>query len=744
MGLVLLLGGTAGLYSSWQDARQYVQALQQEKAGGAAQRIQGFVTDIERQLAWTQAGLGQLDDATTEARRVELLKLLRQAPAITDARWLDSAGIERLRVSRIAVDDSQTDRDRSREPEFTESRNGRIHRGPVVFRDDTEPYMSIASGSAGNAGTLLVDVNLKFVRDVVSTLRTGRTGVAYVVDSQGALIAHPDLTLVLQKTLLGGLAQVREALDNARSGLASSTMAVNLAGEPVIATSAPIPGPGWLVIIEAHRDEVFAALYQRAYWLIGLLLLALVFAALAGTYMARRLTRPIQTLQASAERIGAGDLSHRVHLQTGDELEQLGQRLNQMAENLASIYATLENRVADRTRSLAQANEAKTRFLATASHDLRQPIHAIAMYIDQLRSSVTDSSQRALVQRIDSSLLAFQNLLQSLLDVSRLDAQVVRIREEPIAIRDLLLRLAERFAAPAAAKGLRLRVRAGHWVITSDPVQLERIITNLLSNAVRHTATGGVLLACRQRGGRAQLLVIDSGCGIAPEHLPQVFDEFFQVRATAGEPDTGLGLGLAIVRRLVDLMGYEIQIDSRVDRGTQVCILLGPIESTQAVEANAALQSSPLWSGAPSTSVSVSASNSASASPNTNPQPDPLQGRLVLVLDDDPAIRDATGRQLEGWGMRVEMAASISEARTRLAQNVAFDLAIIDCSLASADDGLEFAWALSGLSPCKVILVSGQASPPPSTDRSPALPWLAKPVRPARLRALLDAQLRGP
>src|SRR5262249_50478578 len=206
----LVASGAVGLYFAYQENKSDLLALQREKAAGAASRIEAYVQEIEHQLGWMR--LPQLGGASLEQRRIDFLKLLRQVPAITDLSHLDKAGVEQLRVSRLGMDVAGSREDFSRDPKFTEARASKTWFSPVYFRKETEPYMTIAvAGTSDEAGVTVAEVNLKFIWDVISRIKIGEKGLAYAVDSRGRLIAHPDISLVLQKLDLSALPQVKAA-----------------------------------------------------------------------------------------------------------------------------------------------------------------------------------------------------------------------------------------------------------------------------------------------------------------------------------------------------------------------------------------------------------------------------------------------------------------------------------------------------------------------------------------------------
>jgi hypothetical protein len=238
VSVALLASGLTSLYFSYRENQQHLIALQHEKALAAANRIEDFISDIENQLSWTalpQVGTGA---DPLEQRRYEYQKLQRQSEAITETAWIDASGREQLRVNRLAMNVIGSGMDFTKDPKFVGARAGKTWYSPVYFRKETEPYMTISRPAGGRGGGVTVaEVNLKFVWEVVSRIQVGKAGVAYVVNSEGALIAHPDISLVLQKTDLLKLAHVAAA---ARGEAEGAPVARNLKGEEVLTAHAGI------------------------------------------------------------------------------------------------------------------------------------------------------------------------------------------------------------------------------------------------------------------------------------------------------------------------------------------------------------------------------------------------------------------------------------------------------------------------------------------------------------------------
>ena len=351
----LLASGAISVYFSYQENKSALSDLQHEKALAAASRIEQYVRQIERQLAY--AALPQLGASDVELRRIEFLKLLRQAPEVTDVAQIDATGHEQIAVSRLGMDVVGSGKDRSQEPAFRDAKRGKSWFGPVYFRKETEPYMTIAIRPGGETGPVTVaDVNLKFIWDVVSRIKIGDKGKAYVVDGNGFLVADPDIGLVLRKTDLSRLPHVQRALGEQKPDQA--TVSTDLAGTQVLTSVASIEPLGWRVFVEQPVAEVYGKL-DAAIVRTGLLLLAgLVISALAALALARSMVRPISVLDEGARRIGAGDLDQRIDVRTGDELEGLADQFNRMTGKLRESYAGLERKVEERTRGAQELTRA--------------------------------------------------------------------------------------------------------------------------------------------------------------------------------------------------------------------------------------------------------------------------------------------------------------------------------------------------------------------------------------------------
>ena len=715
----LLASGAVSLYFSYRETRAAVAALQHEKAVGAAVRIQQFLDEIRRQIEWVdQPRMDGYD--SIERRHLGFIRLLHQAPAVSDVTWLNANGREQLAVSRSVIDRLHSGIDRSATPAFQATRSARVYFSPVYFRQETEPYLSLALASAHrDGGVITAEVNLKFVWDVMAQVRIGMTGHAYVVDRQGQLISHPDISLVLQRTDVSMLPQVRAAFAPAvrATSAAEPGAARGRNGEAVLVASAPIDPVGWAVLVEQPTSEAYAPLYASLWHMVLLWFLGLALALGASLALARRMVRPIQALQAGAARLGAGRLDERIAVGTRDELAMLADEFNRMGARLRESYADLERKVEERTRELAAANQAKSRFLAAASHDLRQPLHALGLFVAQLRNRAVDPVTRRIAVQTETAVETLQELFDAVLDASRLDAGAITPQLTTFALGGLLERLVASFAPAANHKALNLRRVPTRLAVRADAVLVERILINLLSNAVRYTERGGIVVGCRRRAGRVRIEVWDSGIGIPPAQHDAVFQEFYQIDNPERDRQRGLGLGLAIAARLAHLLESRIELASRPGKGSVFAFELPRAE----ISANSAADGAV---GAVS---------------------DHLYGASIWVVDDDPLVRDVMDTLLAQWGCKTTIAACGDDAVAALARDERTPDAILcDYRLPGSETGIETIRRLRRACETQIpaVLITGDTAPDRINEaKQCGLPLLQKPVRPAKLRAMLERLL---
>ncbi|CAN7190237.1 ATP-binding protein [Variovorax paradoxus] len=485
------------------------------------------------------------------------------------------------------------------------------------------------------------------------------------------------------------------------------------------------------VMVEMSLDAVQDA--RRSVWLNVVLVLAisLVGVGLAGWWAARRISEPIRALGRAVDRLGAGE-DASVAIEGTSEIRHLQHGFNQAARALAESHRLLQSRISEATAELARKNQqlevasqAKTRLLAAASHDLRQPLHALTLFSDGLANGETDPLRLQRIGHIRECVDSLDRLFSELLNLSQLDAGVLQPQWADFPLDRLFDEISRNFRPVAEQQGLRLVARKTELWVRCDYVMLSRILNNLVSNSLRHTLEGGVLIGARRRGKGVRIDVVDTGVGIAPQHQARVFEEFYQVEATGRQAPRGargMGLGLATVQRLAELLNTRVDLTSKPHKGTCVRVLVR--------SAPAALP--------PPAAAPAAGGGEEEAS---------LANLRILVIDDERTILEGLTVVLTHWGAEVLAAQTRAEALA-LADTWAQppDVVVSDLLLQGGDNGLDVIAALErhprGIGPGTArLLVTGETKPDRLREvASAGIAVLYKPVSPRVLRQAIQAQ----
>ncbi len=756
VGSILVLTAAVVVWEAWRENESRAGLLLAERARSTATRIQEHLAGIEAQvssvanLPWVAAKLGR-DDRVFEYQRLQ-----RVIPSLAELVAVDGVGKELVRVSRTGATVIASGRDVSNELSISSAEAMSIDEtmppryGSAIFRDGIDPYawVVVREKPVGYTAAL---VNMKFISDFVAEMKFGESGRAFVVDGSGHVIAHPDIRLLLRKLNVAQFPDVARAV----STTADSAVSVGRSfdGGLAVFVSSKIGKTGWHAVVEQSREEMLAPVLAAAYRAVLFALIGLVCALALALFLARHLTRPILQLRAAVAQIGAGNFETRANVNTGDELQGLAEEFNRMAEQLKTSYAELEARVKERTQELStasdrisaqsqqvellnatltenlkelglkkeqadNANAAKTRFLASASHDLRQPMHAISLLVGILHDRIQYPEVRLLVDKVQMSVRAMENLFDSLLDISKLDAGIVKPNFDKIEIGGQLRLIDLNYTPLAMQKGVELRIVHSRAIVNTDAVLIERIISNLVSNAIRYTARGRILVGCRRHGPSLQLLVFDTGIGIAPEYLDNIFEEFFQVANPESDRSKGLGLGLSIVKRSADLMGHRLIVKSQPGRGSTFGIELPFVG---------------MASGEPPLPLPESIASNR------------LRSAFLVVIDDDKENLFAIEALCTQWGCRVVSACSAAQAIEKLTDHLRQpDLIISDFRLRDRLTGAAAVEQIRTYADALIpaIIVTGDLAGGDASRISLELVTvLGKPVNPNTLRTTADALL---
>ena len=571
-----------------QDAAE----LQAEIASVTADRTRAFVRRKIERFSDVAAAVSLYDLGSKEQQLLVSL-LVRKDGSFTDASIIDARGMEVLKVSDRRVYFSSDLADQSKSAKFNKAIKGENYISRVYTSDKSQPFVTLAIPLWGTAqsivGVMSAEADLSFLWEAIGEIRFGTAGYAYLIDQHGNLIAHKDPQLVLQKMNLRETGGVEKFLRNpTRSDPSPAHKGRGLLDRPVLSTYAPLPELGWAVILEEPLDAALANVEKLKRYSLALLAISLFVGAAVIAWVSGRMTGPIRELHEGAKTIGSGNLDYRVNIKTGDEIEWLGEEFNKMAAELKVSYATLEQKVKDKTadiektnseleqanRHLLQANKAKDEFLSVMSHELRTPLNVVVGYTsmikDGLLGEVNGEQQRALdkvVIRSDDLLKMITEILQA----TSLEANAVGVEVQEVSLGSFLDDLKSNYEIPVK-KNLSFA-----WdyplelpTVRTDSEKLKHILQNLVNNAVKFTEHGQVAVSARYnpRAKAVEFKVADTGIGIEKEMLPSIFEMFHQGDSSETRSYGGVGMGLYIAKKFTELLGGKIEAASEPGKGS--------------------------------------------------------------------------------------------------------------------------------------------------------------------------------
>ena len=602
-GIALAVVVFAGYSYTVRQIKRDAAELQVELASVTAQRIHNFVRrKIERFS--DNADAVSLYPLGSKEQQLLLRLLVKNDSSFSDASIIDARGMEVLKVSDRRVYFPSDFSDQSKSAKFIKAFKGEDYISPVYTSTRAQPYVTLAIPLWGAAqsivGVASAEADLSFLWDVIGKIHFATAGYGYLVDEHGNLIAHKDAALVLKRIDLRQVAGVQRFLRNpTRSDSTPAHEGRGLMGSPVLATYWPVPELGWAIVLEEPLDAALANVEILKRSALVLLAMGLLVGTAVIAWVSSRMTGPIRELHQGAKIIGSGNLDYRVDIKTGDEIEWLGEEFNKMAGELKVSYATLEQKVKDKTgeleksnseleqaySSLLMANKAKDEFLSVMSHELRTPLNVIMGYSGMIKEGILGTINPEQSQALGKVIGRSSDLLimiTEILQATSIEAGKVQLEKHDIQLKDLLENLKSNYEIPLS-NGIAINWDYPLDTVTlhTDSAKLKHILQNLINNAIKFTSQGSVSITAKyiSQARAAQFQVADTGIGIPQEMLPSIFEMFHQVDSSETRTYGGVGIGLYIVKKYTDLLGGEIQAKSALGKGTTFTLTI-PADST--------------------------------------------------------------------------------------------------------------------------------------------------------------------
>ncbi|MER2529541.1 MAG: ATP-binding protein, partial [Candidatus Competibacter denitrificans] len=689
---------------------------QHEAARRAAQTVSAFLTREQRVLLLIDV-FGR--DELSALQSSEMEELLRRDPALLEIVYLDAVGqiISHAPSSEVLLGDLFTTQQARW---FVEARDGKTYVGDVQVTADNQTYLILAV-PAGRGGVMAARLRMTVLQEMVESLHFGDSGISYLVNQDGRIIAHSDPRIVIAQTRLDDRTELLALVRAAKETWAGEY--TNLQGQPVVGTTIPVPETPWILVTEIAQAEVYADSRTAWWWLLaGTLIIGLVLAHVVSTLLKRRFLRPMQRLQAGVCQIGAGDLSHRIGLEPYNEIGQVAAAFDEMAARLQERDHQMAIQTAalrDAKEAAENANRTKSDFLAVMSHEIRTPLNGVLGMAELLLGTALNGQQRRFAGTILGSGRTLLAIINDILDFSKIEAGRLELEMVSFDLRELVEDTAALLAGRAHEKGLDLISDLPLELpqkVKGDPVRLRQLLVNLVGNAIKFTEQGEVVIRLRvtirdEQAPRLRFEIKDTGIGIPREAQAKIFDSFTQADSSTNRRYGGTGLGLAISRRLVELMGGEIGVESVPGAGSRFWFTV-PLQHRVA-------GTRPSWLA----------------------RQDLLHGARVLIVDDNATNREILWHQVTAWGIGSDMAdggvAALALLRAAVARGAAFDLAILDLRMPGMD-ALELAQHIradSGLAALKLLLLTsgGFDLNPVEVTRVGIQAVLHKPVRQAEL-----------